>query len=286
MKEAILKRSKLNEVPLWVHGWSWGIFLGFIFLFLVAFLMWRDVNVWEGFKVGQLHKHPYAERVHEVSVFRTRANTWSNLSYVLVGLYAIFLGLRDRSRGWKDEDGYLVNTPAMSILFGLACCYLGFGSALFHASLTKIGQQVDVAGMYSPLVVLWGINLGRWAPRFPGKAAYRSWPVIALLILVACALLFYFKWDISAKKVLPSLIIVVLCCVVIDTFSRRRNLCAWWAVIAFVMLLIGTACRQIDVAHAFSGPDVLWQGHSFWHLFTTVTLAGMYLYYRSEKIAT
>ena len=69
------------------------------------------------------------------------------------------------SAGTAANAGYVIRTPAMSILFGFACCYLGFGSGLFHASLTRLGQQLDVAAMYSPLVAAIAMNVGRWMPR-------------------------------------------------------------------------------------------------------------------------
>ena len=81
-----------------------------------------------------------------------------------MGFYAFALGCRDLQGKPPVEGGYLIKTPAMSILFGATCCYLGFGSGLFHASLTRWGQQLDVAAMYSPLVVFIAINLGRWIP--------------------------------------------------------------------------------------------------------------------------
>ncbi len=45
---------------------------------------------------------------------------------------------------------------------------------------------------------------------------------------------------------------------------------------------VNEVCRQVDVAGRFTGPDAWLQGHSLWHLLTSVSLACMYLYYRSE----
>ena len=39
---------------------------------------------------------------------------------------------------------------------------------------------------------------------------------------------------------------------------------------------------QLDIAGRFTGPDAWLQGHSLWHLFTSLSLGCMYLYYRSE----
>ena len=46
----------------------------------------RGQDVWDGWQESSGLRHPsYAERVRVDEVFRTRANTWSNLAYVLVG---------------------------------------------------------------------------------------------------------------------------------------------------------------------------------------------------------
>jgi hypothetical protein len=54
-------------------------------------------------------------------------------------------------------------------------------------------------------------------------------------------------------------------------------------VLSFVALLIGVACRVLDVLRMFSGPDDILQGHSFWHFFTSLSMYWMYLHHRSEK---
>ena len=80
---------------------------------------------------------------------------------------AIAIGWHDLRHPCPGGAGYLVRTPALSLSFGLACCYLGAGSGLFHASLTRFGQQLDVAAMYAPLLVLIAVNMGRWIPCLP-----------------------------------------------------------------------------------------------------------------------
>jgi len=101
-------------LPRAVHAWALGLFALLTLALAVVFFLYRDVNLWEGLResreLGDIH---YSETVYMESVFRTRANTWSNLAFVLVGLYAlvvavfallqiralagIFLGLRQGS---------------------------------------------------------------------------------------------------------------------------------------------------------------------------------------------
>ena len=182
--------------------------------------------------------------------------------------------------------GYVVRTPAMSILFGLACCYLGFGSGLFHASLTRWGQQLDVAAMYSPLVVFIAINVGRWVPRFNkdgGPASVPTWPMLAGLALVTSFLLYEYKWSMRSSLVLPTLILIVAAFAVIDRFQRRRKLSVPLMLLSLAALVAARICWVMDVKGSFSGPDAWLQGHAVWHVLTALSLAAIYLYYRNEE---
>jgi predicted membrane channel-forming protein YqfA (hemolysin III family) len=251
-------------------------------LLLVMQAALQGHDVWAGWREGSELRNPvYAEAVHINEVFRTRANTWSNMFYVAAGLYAIVLGAYDARRRVSSGSGYLVSTAAMSILFGTACCYLGFGSGVFHASLTHRGQQLDVAAMYSPLVALIALNIGKLWPEIKGRPA---WPLLCALAVIASALLYVYKWSMSSSIVLPGLILAVLVFGVADRFQKRTQLAARWLVAAGVMLVLSAVCRELDVHGRFFPTGDSWlQGHSFWHLFTSLALICAYFYYRSES---
>jgi len=142
------------RLPVWVHAVPLESLLILVLALLQVISAWEGRPVWEDWPASsELHHPAYTEAVHLEEVVRTHANTWSNLAYVWVGLYGLAIGCHDLRHASAPGSGYLVRTPALSLLFGLACCFLGFGSGLFHASLTRLGQQLDVAAMYSPLLV-------------------------------------------------------------------------------------------------------------------------------------
>jgi predicted membrane channel-forming protein YqfA (hemolysin III family) len=273
---------RLEPFPNRIHGWVWGLFLAIIILLLGLQASFQGTNPWAGWREGnELRKPVYAEAVHVDAVFRTQANTWSNMFYVAVGLYAVVLGVYDARRRAQSSSGYLVFTPSMSILFGAACCYLGFGSGLFHASLTYRGQQLDVAAMYSPLVALIALNIGRW---WPETGERRTWPLLCALAVIASALLYIYKWSMASGTVLPALILAVVIFGVLDRFQNRTQLAVRWLAVAVVMLVLGVLCRNLDIEGRFFPTGDAWlQGHSFWHLFTSLALMSMYFYYRSER---
>jgi len=274
------------RIPLWVHCFAWNIFILVTLALVGVSRGGQGRNVWEGWRESSELRHPaYAERVYVNAVFRTRANTWSNLAYILVGLYGLAIGWHDLRRPCPRGAAYLAQTPALSLAFGLACCYLGAGSGLFHASLTRFGQQLDVAAMYAPLLVLIALNIGRWIPRLRlGRRhwSFPTWPILVALVGVAGWLLFLYKWAMSSMIVLCTLIVTVGLFTVLDRFRTSRKTDVRWLAWSFLSLITAVICRQMDVAGRFSGPDAWLQGHTLWHIFTSLSLACMYFYYRSE----
>ncbi len=253
-------------------------------LLICIFVLWALENryygsdIWAGGQPSREFEDPeYQERIYPGNLMRTRANTWSNLAYVVVGLYAIGLAGADRHCVPHVDSFYLVSTPGMGALFGVACCYLGIGSGLFHASLLRWGQQVDVAAMYAPQVVLIAVNLGRLKPRF-GKT--RAWPVLATASFIACVLLFVYKWSMSSRVVLPLLSMAILVFVIRDLFTTRRPHVLLWIPVSFLLTFLAVMCRESDIAGTFSGPDAVLQGHAVWHILTAGSLTCLYVYHR------
>jgi hypothetical protein len=54
-------------------------------------------------------------------------------------------------------------------------------------------------------------------------------------------------------------------------------------ILSLAALVAARICWVMDVAGKFSGPDTWLQGHAVWHLLTALSLAAIYLYYRSEN---
>lgn len=268
----------MSGLPARAHVFVWGT------VAIIALALWwvtraaKEQNVWAGWREsGELRRPAYRERIHAREVFRTRANTWSNLAYIVVGLYGVALGSRDLRQ--PRSDTFLVRTPALSLAFGAACCCLGIGSGLFHASLTRLGQHLDVASMYPPLMVMIAVGVGRWFP------ARRTWPFLLVLVALTSGLLFYYKWSMSSRIVLNSLAGSVAASTLLARFCSSRMLDGRWLLASSAALVVAVFCRQLDIAGRFSGPDAWAQGHALWHILTALSLGCVYAFYRSEKTA-
>ena len=280
-------------MPRSVHVFAWGGTLLAAIAVLLAAAAVEGRGPWEGWDEGRELRRPgYAERVWPDRPIRTRANTFSNLAYMTVGLYACGLALSDRRRARlaspdASAGNVVVATPALSALFGLSCLWLGFSSGLFHASLTRAGQRLDVAAMYPPLLSLLAIAAARALPARVGRrggAGVPMWGVLAAAVVVAEIALWKWKWSMSATTVLSTLITVMAVVTVAEHLRWPGRFRSAWLGWGACLLAAGIACRQSDVARSFPvGPDSWLQGHALWHLLTAAALGTLYLHERSER---
>ncbi len=260
-----------------VHLRAWGatILLGMV-VALAAFCL-DGRQPWRGWAPSpELHRPGYGERIDRDRTIRTRANTFSNLAYVLVGAYACAMAVEERRRGAPTAR----HLP-LDILFGLSMVWLGLTSGLFHASLTRLGQRLDVAAMYPPLLSLLALAAVRRLPRLVGGLPV--WSLLVAVVLAAEVLFYVYKWSMPARTVLTSLIVAVAVVAVGENLLHPGRFQAGWLVAGLCLLVAGVTCRELDVQRRFTGPDAWLQGHALWHLLTAAALETIWLHERSGR---
>lgn len=273
-------------------------FVAILTALTIVFVLWRatlvyDSSVYNGWQRSATEDVvKYTEEVQEDQLFRTNVNTWSNLAYVFVGIYAFLVAYKD-STSKLDHGNYLQRTPIMSVLFSFGCVHLGIGSGLFHASLTRFGQQLDVAAMYSPLLAFIAISFGRWFPRIHvDRQRIDTIHPLCAMVLLSASLFFVYKWELdawfgypSSTLILPLLIAVTYILAIIDRFvAPQRAMTLHWMLTSLVCLVVGVHCRTLDVKKQFSSPSSIFQGHSVWHVLTAAAMLLMYLHHHSERL--
>ena len=276
-------------IPAAVHRFAWaGTAVAAVAVCLAAAAA-EGRGPWEGWEASRELRRPgYAERVLADRPIRTRANTFSNLAYVTAGLYACAFALADRRAPRRQDAGgdrdTVASSPVLSMLFGLSAVWLGFSSGLFHASLTRAGQRLDVAAMYPPLLSLLAIAAARRLPaRVFGPRGIPTPAILAAIVVAAGACLWKWKWSMSATTTLLGLIGAVSVVAVAEHLATPGRFRAGWLAVAALCLVAGIVCRQTDVAGTFPvGPDSWFQGHALWHVLTAAALLAMYFRGRPE----
>lgn len=198
-------------------------------------------------------------------LIRQPANTWSSFAFVLA---ALWVGRRLAVPGRREAQAL---PRAEGWLFVAALIAVGAGSAFYHASLTFVGQVLDVSGMY---LVATFILLHRLGPR------WRLPPIGAVVAFVAANAVLM-----GAQVTTPSLRRVVfgvllITALVVEWRSSRAGR-PWLAAGAGLMVL-AFAIWVIDRLRLACAPESLIQGHAIWHLLGALASTCLYRGYESE----
>ncbi len=176
-------------------------------------------------------------------VVRQPSNAISSGAFVVV---AILVLLHSRSStAWR---------------FACAVFVVGVGSAFFHASLTFLGQTIDVLGMYLVATFLLVESLSRsrrWSA-VNQNVLYVGGNAVLLALLVVLPSLRRYAFGALVLAILWS-----------EWTHRRRGIVTAQlrALAAAVgVLTFGFGVWILDITRVMCAPDSVWQGHALWHV--------------------
>lgn len=208
----------------------------------------------------------YCERNRFEALIRQPVNAWSNLCYFFLGVWMVVVGLRDLRLAPARNP--LQRFPGMSLWLGAMQIGLCFGSFLFHASVTRLGQHWDMNFTYA---VALGLVVGggyRWSVELGVRESGTLRGLTLAVALCATVLMALFKWRIEGKIALPVLMLLGLVLVVGMYFRRRSQLNGRLLLVGILALVLSGICRSFDLAKIGCDPEGWLQLHAFWHLFT------------------
>jgi Ceramidase len=190
------------------------------------------------------------------------ADTWSNLLYVVLGLWM-----------WREarRRGSRALAP-----FGPASIAVGVFSFAYHASYTWLLQFFDFVGMFLFCFCVLALNarrLGWIAARHQTAATLAGVAGASALVPVL------FERGIPIQGLV---LLLVLAMIAQELRLRRRDGALpahrlWWAALA---LLAGAAVfSALDVTRAWCDPRNHWlQGHALWHLLSAASLTAFFCF--------
>lgn len=191
------------------------------------------------------------------------AGTWSNLAYVVLGVWMWHLARRS-------------GRPELR-LFGPASVAVGVFSGIYHASYTFFFQFFDFVGMFLFCFVVITLNAERlgWIGARRRTAACLG-GVAALSALVPLG--FQIGFPIQA------LVFFLILGMVAQEWALRTRVAAgtrygaYW--LALGLIGAGAVCSALDLSRAWCDPDDHWiQGHAAWHLLSAASLPALYHFY-------
>ncbi len=251
-------------------------------IFLVYFLSNQFLNgqIWEGMVVSNSAlKVEYCEFNNGERFFHKSMNTFSNLIYFFFGIFICLLAKED----FKSENSgnRMQQFPQLSMLAGLCFIYLSFGSAFFHASLTWIGQRVDMNGTYSVSIILLIISIYHVFHQI--SLSNRSKSLLILLVSILILSFYQVHLLVSSGVLLPILILSTWILTTINYFQFRPKRYLFIGILSIILILAAFKIRQLDVDKVGCDPHSVFQGHSLWHLLTGFSSFFGYAFFRFSK---
>jgi hypothetical protein len=237
-------------------------------------------DVWEGMQLGNpgLFRE-YCELNKMDDFIRQSMNTYSNLAYFFLGLIIIQLGQFDSQL--DNHRNPIVSFPFLSLFFGLCMVYLAVGSAFFHASLSWIGQRVDMNGTYGICLFMLGICIYRIITKTDQKKKFKA--VFVIAILIALYGFFYLHLVVKSFVLLPALIGLIVLLTAYNYIKNKERYTVHYAILALLFMIAAAVLRSLDVQKIGCMPTSLYQGHALWHVFTGMSVFFLYMFYRKEN---
>ena len=246
------------------------------------------LNLWSPFSLASGNAFHFCEQNHMDELIRQPSNTWSNLGFFVVGLVTLTLGIHDfRNADRKQSSNFLVRYPIFSIMFALSAFYVFLGSFLYHASLTEFFQKLDQAGLYSVIVMAITFNLYKIFPVVRVKEKYHSSHALMVAFAVGFNYLIFTKLmpNININVLFPFLIVVIfITSVYYLMFISKEHYFTNYLWAAFAVLILASIIWILDRTSVVCNPTSMFQGHALWHLFCSVSIMLIYMYYRSGKL--
>lgn len=197
------------------------------------------------------------------------ANTWSSLAYVALGAWAVVRFVRGSGRNRAGSSGLLIPAAA------LVMCVIGLTSAFYHATLTFLGQYLDVMSMYLLGALL--ICGALWRRGSLGEGAALM-AFVAMVVALGVAQYV----DPELRRVLFAVVLVPGIALELTTRVHGvsppdRRLAALRGGIA--LMALGYAFWLLDQFDVLCWPESLFQGHAAWHTLTAAAAGLLVLHY-------
>ncbi|MFZ2664066.1 MAG: ceramidase domain-containing protein [Patescibacteria group bacterium] len=208
---------------------------------------------------------------------RQPVNAYSNLIYILVGIFILFDVFSKRKKSLMSMKSHSFSR-SIFIIYGLASVAVGIGSFFYHASFTYAAMQIDVDSMYlvSLFILLFLLfHIYNFSKKI-FIASYISTNIIFALV------------DYFIPGVRRYLFAFVVLLIIYVLLKAMRNKVSFgnskYFIVSIISLFIAYVFWIVDNEKIFCNPTGFIQGHAIWHVLNSLSILCMYFYMQPEYL--
>jgi hypothetical protein len=208
------------------------------------------------------------------------ANTWSNLGFVVVGL---FVAWSLTSRRYHHNRNTLTQSQFYGTLLPCLMVLVGAGSMALHASGTHMGGNFDRRSMYlidSFMVSYAALRLFLLQPAY--------FVLIFLFVYNTCVWAeaqsdVHFIFYSFGNTAFVFYILVTIFLEYLNVIVRKPRYTSVWRSITLVLLILASIIWKMSrTGGPWCYPDSIIQGHAVWHILDAFALYCLFRFYVSE----
>jgi len=192
------------------------------------------------------------------------ANTWSNLAYLIAGLW-----ISKHSKKFKSDA---IRSYAWVMMVTGLCSFI------YHSSFTFVLQILDFFGMYVMTYLMILVQLKRlgWIRNAMDSKNFWGLVIGTTALTVLCDL--YTSFPIQSIIGIQTLFI--FCSEILIWKKRSTNYSMKYFLLGAFFMGIAITFSALDVSRTWCDPDNHWlQGHALWHLFSAIGVTMVYLHH-------
>jgi predicted membrane channel-forming protein YqfA (hemolysin III family) len=198
------------------------------------------------------------------SIVNEPANTWSNISFLLIGALLI--------RKFNSFKEKVITHYAWSLVI------MGLCSLTYHATNNYLTQFLDFLGMFFGTGFVIAFNIQRIRGENPRQLYSWYW----FMTFFSTAL--FLAFDFTNIPVQMTVLVQVIGILVLDLIAgyKEGNLKNYkWFVVSTVLLVIAQVFSQLDLKRIWCEPENrILHGHAIWHLIASLGLGTLGLHLR------
>ncbi len=209
------------------------------------------------------------------------ANTWSNLGFIIGGIYAAWLLASGK---FKSNNNSLTRKLFYSLFYPCMVVFLGPGSMLKHATQTPIGGFFDMLSMY-----MIASFISAYAMQRLFRLSYTQFATIYSFELLCCICAHFttcrIVFDFFGNTAFSFFLGLGILFEVLNIYVRKPSVQIKWVGFSLASLLVSIIVWDLSrTGTSFCDPDSLFQGHAVWHLGTALAAFFLFRYYVSENV--